>query len=144
MAKAKEFGSKDTQLEKVQASVNKFGQILKVIMIPQTADPLWLDGMPFIKLPPLHYNSNVNCILSDPVLQAKIVNNVAAFIKNLRSVLRLERKRQKRGWGQSHPGQVCPIGWASGRFEALQYQFPSPVRNQADFQISMEAGTSTT
>ena len=49
--------------------------------------------MPFIKLLLLYYNSNVNCILSDPVLQAKIVNNIAAFIKNLRLVLRLERKR---------------------------------------------------
>ena len=87
MAKAKEFGSKDTQLEKVQASVNKFGQILKVIMIPQTADPLWLDGMPFIKLPPLHYNSNVNYILLNLILQVKVVNNVIAFIKNIWLVL---------------------------------------------------------
>jgi hypothetical protein len=121
IAKAKEFGLKDTQLEKVQASVNKFGQILKVIIIPQTVDPLWLDGMPFIELLPLRYNSNVNCILSDLVLQAKIVNDIAAFIENLRSVLRLERKRQKRGWGQSHQGQICPNGWALGCFEALQY-----------------------
>ena len=111
---------KDTQLEKVQASVNKFSQILKVIMITRTADPFGLDRMPFIELPPLHYNRNVNCILSDPVLQAKVVNNVAAFIKNLWSVPRLERKRQKRGWGQNHLGQTCPIGWASGRYEALQ------------------------
>ena len=78
---------KDTQLEKVQASVSKFSQILNVIMIPRTADPLGLDGTPFIELPPLHYNSNVNCILPNLVLQAKVVNNVAAFIENIWSVL---------------------------------------------------------
>ena len=74
---------KNTQLKKVWASVNEFSQIFKVIIILWTVDSFGLNRMPFIKLPPLPYNSNVNYILFNLVLQVKVVNNVTAFIENL-------------------------------------------------------------
>ena len=81
----------------------------------------------------------MNCVLPDPVQQNKVVKDVEAFIDDLKAVLRLEREKQKQEWERKHPGQHCPIGWAVGRFEALQYQtrpicsFPGLMKIKNEF-----------
>ena len=139
-AKGGDYVMSTSELANLQAWVDRFGLVLEAIMIRRTGDSLGLDGKPLVELPKLNYNNQLNCVLPDPVQQDKVVKDVEAFIDDLRAVLRLEREKQKEEWERKHPGQSCPIGWAVGRFEALQYQtrpicsFPGLMKIKKEFK----------